>query len=253
MKVNVGKKGLGLFLGLVLSSGAALADPVVGAGSFSAAGSVNVSATTIDFGLISQPPPGDQTATINLPTTGAFSYLTATEQIGIANLNLSSATVTPSDINFDGSVPDWVSLPGGIDLSLTDIPLNTTVPVCSTLSNENAQGTLCIAYVGSPIVLEQGPSGVSALMNLDGNAYFTTSPSTLTPYSAKFSADFGGTISELLASFAATGSVTTGYSVTFTSTPLSAVPEPGTVTAFGVGLLLVGLINKKKRSAKRNM
>jgi hypothetical protein len=205
----------------------------------------------LDFGLISQPPPGDQLASVNFPTTGAFSYLTATEQIGMHDLNLASATVTATDINFDGAVPDWITLPGGIDLSLTDIPINSTVPVCSTLANEDAPGTLCRAFAGSPIVLEQGPTGVTATMNLLGDAYFTTSPSILTPYTGKFSADFTGglgTVSGLISSFTANGSVTTGFSSTF-----STVPEPGTVTALGFGLLAIGLINKKKRTAKKNL
>jgi len=250
MKVDFAGKGLGLILGLALASGAAFAGPV-GAGSFSAGGTVYVSTTALDFGLLSQPPPGDQIASINLPTTGVFSYLTATEQIGMGNLNIGAATDTGTDLNFDGAEPDWITLPGGIDLSLTDIPINTAVPVCSSISNPDATGTLCRAYAASPIVLEQGPSGVTATLNLQGNAYYTTSPSTLTPYSGKFSADFTGsegTISGLLGVFASTGSVTTGFSATF-----STVPEPGTVTALGVGLLLIGLINKKKRTAKKDI
>jgi hypothetical protein len=205
----------------------------------------------LDFGLISQPPPGDQLASINLPTTGAFSYLTATEQIGMSNLNLASATVSATDINFDGAVPDWITLPGGIDLSLTDIPINSTVPICGSLADENLPGTLCRAYAGSPIVLEQGPTGVTATMNLLGSAYYTSDPTTLTPYDGKFSANFTGgegTISGLISAFTTTGSVTTGFSATF-----STVPEPGTVTALGFGLLVIGLINKKKRTAKKSV
>lgn len=250
MKVDVSRKALGLFLGLALASGVALASPV-GAGSFSAGGTVYVSTTMLEFGLLSQPPPGDQTASINLPTTGAFSYLTATEQIGMGNLNLSSATVTSSNINFDGAEPDWITLPGGIDLSLTDIPINTGVPVCSTVANPNSSGTVCTAYAGSPIVLEQGPSGVTATLNLQGDAYYTATPTMLTPYNGKFSADFTGsegTITGLLGTFNSTGSITTGFSATF-----STVPEPGTVTVLGVGLLLIGLINKKKRTEKKDI
>jgi hypothetical protein len=250
MKVNISRKGLGLSLGLLLASGAALADPMVGAGAFSASGTVYVSTTALDFGLISQPPPGDQLAAVNLPTTGAFSYLTATETFGMKDLNLASATVSATDINFDGAMPDWITLPGGIDLSLTDIPINSSVPICSA-ATEDTPGTLCRAYAASPIVLEQGPTGVTASMNLKGDAYFTTSPTTLTPYDGKFSADFTGaegTISGLIGAFNSTGSITTGFSATF-----STVPEPGTVTALGFGLLVIGLINKKKRTAKKDI
>ncbi|HWF45851.1 MAG TPA: PEP-CTERM sorting domain-containing protein [Bryobacteraceae bacterium] len=249
MKVTITRKGLGLALGLLLASGAALADPMVGAGSFNAAGTVYVSTTALDFGLIVAPPPGDQLASINLPTTGAFSYLTATEQIGMKNLNIAAATVSATDINFDGAMPDWITLPGGIDLSLTDIPISSD-PICSA-ATENTVGTVCRAYAGSPIVLHQNSTGVTASMNLKGDAYFTSSPTTLTPYNGEFSADFTGsegTISGLIGAFNSTGSITTGFSSNF-----STVPEPGTVTALGFGLLVIGLINKKKRTAKKNM
>ena len=33
----------------------------------------------------------------------------------------------------------------------------------------------------------------------------------------------------------------------------STVPEPGTVTALGIGLLAIGLFNKKKRASKKSV
>jgi hypothetical protein len=248
MNVNISRTGLGVVLGCLLASGMALANTVT-AGSFSESGTIYVSTTMLDFGLFTEPPPGDQLASIDLPTTGAFSDLTATEQIGMGNLDLASATVTPTDINFDGAEPDWITLPDGIDLSLTNIPINTAVPICSSLANENAPGTLCRAYATSPIVLEQGPSGVTAILNLLGEAYYTSSPTMLTAYDGKLSANFTGsegTISGLLSTFNADGSVTTGYSGTF-----SAVPEPVTLPILAIGLLMIGLAAKVMTNRKK--
>jgi hypothetical protein len=248
MNVTISRNGLGVALGFLLASGMAHAN-TVNAGSFSESGTIYVSTTMLDFGLFTVPPPGDQLASIDLPTTGAFSDLTATEQIGIGNLNLASATVTSTDINFDGGEPDWITLPDGIDLSLTSIPINTGVPVCGSLGNENAPGTLCRAYATSPIVLEQGPSGVTAILNLVGDAYYTSSPTTLTAYDGKLSANFTGsegTISGLLATFDSVGSVTTGYSGTF-----STVPEPVTLPILAIGLLIIALAAKVTTSRKK--
>lgn len=247
MKVNIGRYGLGVLLGFLLASGAAIANTVA-PGSFSESGTIYVSTTLLDFGLFGDPPPGDQLGSIDLPTTGAFSDLTATEQIGIANLSLSSATVTPTDINFGSSEPDWITLPDGIDLSLINIPINTTVPVCTGTVADDTPGTLCRAYATSPIVLEQGASGVTAILDVNGDAYYTSSPSTLTAYDGKLSADFTGsegTITGLLSTFESDGSIVTGYSGTFSTTP-----EPATLPALVVGVFLIGLV--AKRTTARN-
>jgi hypothetical protein len=246
----ISRQGLGTVLGFLLASGAAFASTVT-SGTFSESGTIYVSTTALEFGLLTLPPPGDELASINLPTTGAFSGLTATEHIGIDNLDLSSATVTPSDINFDSTEPDWITLPDGIDLSLTSIPINTAVPVCSGTASEDAVGNLCRAYASSPIVLEQGSSGVTAILNVDGEAYYTTSPDDLTAYTGKLSADFTGTegtISGLIGQFETSGDIVTGYTGTF-----STVPEPATIPVVAVGLLVIGFVARKKIKARNQV
>jgi hypothetical protein len=243
MKFGSGQ-ALGLLIGLSLASGVAHATSIEG--SFSITGTTYISATVFDFGLISQPPPGDQTASIAAQGTNTFSYLTATEQIGIHNVNLGEATVTPTDIGFDNTVPSWIVLPAGIDLSLTDIPLNPGIPVCSTLGNEDAPGAICIPYTGSSLVLEQEMSTVRAVFDFVGNAYYTGSPADLSPYTGEFISQFAGddgTISGLLSSFNSAGSLTTSYSATFTA---AAVPESGTFPMLAVGLLSIAFLGRKK-------
>jgi hypothetical protein len=252
MKLTISRYGPGIVLGFFLASSMAVAS-TVSAGTFSESGSIYVSTTMLDFGLFVLPPPGDQLASIDLPTTGAFSDLTATEEIGIGNLNLASATVTPTDISFGSTEPDWITLPDNIDLSLTNIPINTAVPVCTGTSADNVPGTLCRAYATSPIVLEQGASGVTAILDVNGDAYYTSSPTTLTAYSGKLSADFTGsegTITGLLSTFATAGSITTGYTGTFST--VGTVPEPATLPAMAFGLLLIGFAVKKTRKKVTN-
>jgi hypothetical protein len=252
LKLRLSTNCLGLLLG-VLTSGAALAS-TVGGGSFSASGSFYWSITAFDFGTSSLPPPGNQMAIVSLPTTGAFSYLTFGTSIGMANLNLAAATVTPTDIDFDDAIPVFVALPPdstgtAIDLSLTDIPIDTAVPICASLSNPDALGSQCRPYATSPVILDQGASSVTLKLVMLGDAYYAgTIPSDGTPYSAKFSSDFTGaegTITDFLVSFDAAGSVTNAYSATFTS-----VPEPGALLVTALGLLGIGLIGWKKRAGQ---
>jgi hypothetical protein len=82
-----------------------------------------------------------------------------------------------------------------------------------------------------------------------GDAYYTSSPTTLTAYDGKLSANFTGsegTISGLLSTFNADGSITTGYSGTF-----STVPEPVTLPILAVGLLMIALTAKVRTSRNK--
>ncbi len=255
MKAQLGMRGLRLLLGLSLAVGATLAGPIVGSGSFNAGGEVFISTTSVDFGFFTTPPPGDQAAAILLPTTGVFSYLTPGNLFVIDNLNFASATITSRDIAFDGSVPDWITLPAntggglpGIDLSLTDIPINTNIPACTGTAADDVPGTSCRPSATSPLVLEQLTGAVKDLLSVAGDAYDVGgSPSSGTPYDGTLSSDFtgaDGTISGWLGTVAANGSITAGYHAAF-----STVPEPGTLPVLAAGLLTLGLIKRKKRSA----
>jgi hypothetical protein len=205
--------------------------------------------------LASPPPPGNQEMQIMLPTAGVFSYLSVGAVADIANLNTAAATTTLTELNFDDAVPVWISLPAntgrglpGIDLSLSDLLINTSAPLCSAITSVDTVGTSCRPYAESPLTLNQHSGSVVAVLNANGNAYYVGgTPSTGTSYSGKISlvsTGADGTISGWLSAFDTSGSITAGYGAEFAT-----APEPKTLPILGVALFGIFLISRKKRSA----
>lgn len=213
--------GLVIFgIGLVAAPSAKA--QVVGAGTFNLAGAIDVTGSAFTFGNMVAPPPGDQMARTTQPLTGQFSDIAAGVSVPIKNL--SAPTVTPGTPFL---VSGWITLPDGIDLDLTNIPISSASHTCT--SADDAPGSICRAIANSPITLEQGTDGVTALMNLSGVAYFTSSPATTTAWSGKLAADFTApgenTISGVLGVFASTGQITTGYQANFVTTAAPLTPQ----------------------------
>jgi len=143
----------------------------------------------------------------------------------------------------------FVQLPIGINADLSGVnPLPiSSAPACGDGSGFNAPGSVCQAAPGSPVTLEQGTSGVTAIVNLSGRAYFAGS-TDYTPLTGKLSANFtegpDNTISGLLADLATNGFIVTSYSANFSTT--AAVPEPASMALLGASLFALGLLGKKK-------
>ncbi len=246
MIFNKASRVVGALAAMFVLHGAASAASVVGAGQFNLNGTLTITKTSLDFYLDAAGTMPNQ-AGVNQPATGPFTGMAYGQIVGIQNVN------TPSG----GSVPitNFISIPGSyvggtdINLDLANLPIITTVPVCSGTSADDTPGFLCRALPNSPVVLEQGVSNVTALLNANGNAHYNSN-TVYSPFVGKFSANFtqGGenTISTLLATFNATGSVTTGYAANFSTTTASTVPEPASMALLGASLLALGVFGKKK-------
>lgn len=223
----------------------------VGSGQFNISGAAYVTNSELLFGLKQAPPNGDQLAAALLPTDGAYSGLHVMDQIHIGNL-LSPAlggVVTPGT---PFVLPNWIQLGNAVNINvdLTDIPVLTNVPVCAGSAAENSFGNTCRSSAASPIILEQGVSGVTAFLSLMGQAHYAGS-NLNTPIVGLLSANFtfgaDRTISGLLADLATNGFIMTGYSGEFTTTAgPTGVPEPSSLCMLGLGLLGATFARRKR-------
>jgi PEP-CTERM motif len=243
---------VGALASIFLLHGAASAATVAGPGQFNVTGTVFLTNTAFEIGFHSVPTASsaDETAAVVLPTTGVFSDLTAGELVGMKNLLTPNNTspLGPGPVVPGGSftLTQFLTLPDGIDADLTGLPLSSAPSVCSGTSF-NAPGSVCQAQAGSPITLEQGTDGVTAIFNLSGRAYIAGT-TNFVPLTGKFSANFSqapdNTISGLLNDFTTHGFITTGFAANFSTG--SAVPEPSSMALLGASLFGLGLLGKKK-------
>ncbi len=228
-------------IGLTLLSSLAVAAPV-GSGTFNLAGQVEVTRTSILFGYNAI---GDQLAAVQKPTTGQFSSLNAGDLVNLRNLFLGTG---PGQVNPGGSFTpfQFVVIPqDGVDINLTSIPLDMTVPVCTGAGDTGS----CRAYAASPIVLTGGPTGTTAALNGTGEAYFAVSPTEQSAVNLRLSANFAGqTIDQVLQQFftSTPQQITTGFAANF---QVTSVPEPSALAALGLGFVSLG-IWKKRKAAK---
>ena len=215
---------------------ASVSAAIVGPGTFDLSGTAVGTITGISFYYSA---PGDQTAAVILPTSGAFSSLTAGNQVVIQNL--SAPAVIPGT-SFD--FMNWIQLTDGINLDLTSIPI-PSFPVCMASSPETT-GYECIVNANSPVVLTKTATGVAAAVSLSGYAHFAGNGTDLTPFIGLLTAPSTAfpTIAAFENYYTTNGAIpAVSYSASFTT-----VPEPGALAVVGLGL--VGISLRRRRGAQ---
>lgn len=219
---------------------AVFATPVTGELAFT--GDVTATLTSLNFACaMGQTCSSGQGGFIidGIASTGTFAGLGG--QAGhIMNINNTS---TPPGQTV--SLADFLTLPGGVSLTLTKLDLGTG-GACPA-----ASGTTCtptdpaLVSPSDPLgktgtIFEDTTAGAVAEFSVNAEALLSSSPGQTTAYTGTFSATFNGmTTAEVLAKLASSGSISTPYSATFTPVSTTTVPEPGTASLAALGLLLV--------------
>jgi hypothetical protein len=211
---------------------------VVGAGTFNLSGTAVGSTTGIDFYLTT---PGDQTGSINLPTSGVFASLAPTTQETIQDLTVANGVTPGTPFDFK----NWIQLTDNINLDATSIPI-PVFPTCSASGSESV-GYECLVNAASPVVLTQGITGVGARIDVFGDAHYAGDPN-LTPFTGLFTSPTTSfsTIAAFETYFDTNHEIPAiSYSASFTTT---ASPEPAALILTSVGLLGFGLMRKRRKS-----
>lgn len=215
----------------------------VGGGSFNLAGSAVGMMGGVNFYFNA---PGDQKSTAIGPFLGVFDPMTSAFGLTAGTMesiqDLTTANgVTPGTTPFN--FQNWIQLSDGINLDATSIPI-PNFGVCPATGAE-AVGFQCLANAQSPVVLTQTTTGVSARLNVFGNAHFAGS-STYTPFTALFNAATTpyATIAEFETYFDThNGDIpAVGYQASFTT-----VPEPAALWLMGLAVSGFGIWRVKRQ------
>lgn len=238
MTFNLKSMGLAVLASTLISTSAFGA--TVGAGTFGLSGTAVGSTDGIDFFLVNT---GDQHGSINLPTSGVFMDLGATSVQTIQNLTATNGVVPGTTFDFQ----NWIQLSDGIDLNATSVPI-PVFPVCPSSGSE-AVGYECLLNATSPVVLTQTLTGVSARLNVFGEAHYS-GDTTLTAFTGLFNAPTTPytTVAEFETAFLTLGTVPEiNYAASFVTTP---TPEPTVLLLTSAGFLGFGLLARKKRTSR---
>jgi len=226
---------------------AAFASSLQSSGQFSLGGTVYVTQTAFLFGYFAVPTAtsADQQAAVLLPSEDVFGALRAGDIVRMKNLLTpgNGGTFGPGPVVPGSSflLSNFVTLADGIDVDLTGLSISSDVPVCTEQPVPSGTSFECRAQTGSPVVLSQSASGVTAILSLVGNEHSSGS-SVYTPVIGKLSANFtsgtDATIAGLLGDFSSSGFIETSFSANLST--VSPVPEPSSVLFVFMGLCCVG-------------
>lgn len=144
------------------------------------------------------------------------------------------------------SLADFLTLPGGVSFTLTQLALGTGGACPPTVGTTCTPTDPALITPSDPLgktgtIFEDTATGSTAAFSVNADAMLASASGQLTPYTGTFSATFDGmSTAQVLAELASAGSISTPYSATFTPiVTTSTVPEPSTVWLMAGGFLLL--------------
>lgn len=228
-----------LFLGAILSGLVSGLSAAALSGTFDMSGTITVTSTTISW-TSDVSPFASQMFSL---TAGTGSFSTEDGQDGVANLNIASEPVgttfanTPF-ITFD-VVPESALLLNRLNAGIDGTAGCTASPA--------AAGQVCTPPNpgGSPFNFQN----LSATQSTASFIFSGVTADGLSTWSATFTSQFNNmSFQQVLASLAASGSVSNSYSANVTVTPIPVTtpePTPAFMLACGLGLLAVSFGTKR--------
>jgi len=195
-------------------------------------GGVTVSATSIDW-LPSGGGTGCVLTGTNTNVTSAVGPLGPGVTGAIKDLDFVLTPLPVADFLTFASVP-------GLTFTLDLLGPGPASTVCAGLP---LFGT-CAAFTNSPFALQRTPTGTAVVLSLGGSVSDGTVPTSL--WAGAFTTQITGqTPAQIQATINGGGSVTSTHSGSFDIT-VNPIPEPGTMLMLGSGLLLTGLLRRRR-------
>jgi hypothetical protein len=156
---------------------------------------------------------------------------------------LPGATGAIKDLTLGGgAVIDFMTFTGHPNLHFDLNSIGPGVANTACVYTFNAADPVCSVTSGSPFILRPGPGGTTVTLAAFGTA--RDSSAITSNWGGTFSVDFAGeSPGQVRDRFVATGSITSGHSGSFT---VAFIPEPATAGLLGTGLLIAGLLGRRR-------
>lgn len=228
-----------LFLGAILSGLVSGLSAAALSGTFDMSGTITVTSTTISW-TSDVSPFASQMFSL---TAGTGSFSTEDGQDGVANLNIASEPVGTTFANTPFITFDVVPEPGLL-LNRLNAGIDGTA---GCTASPAAAGQVCTPPNpgGSPFNFQN----LSATQSTASFIFSGVTSDGLSTWSATFTSQFNNmSFQQVLASLAASGSVSNSYSANVTVTPIPVTtpePTPAFMLACGLGLLAVSFGTKR--------
>jgi PEP-CTERM motif len=182
---------------------------------------------------------------VSVPTTGSFVGLAGTTGT-IANLTNNLTNTGPQPVGVPFTDPSWMVFSSASPLIAFDLNFINAGTDGTAGCSSSAIGALCTPFSFSPFNLQNTSLGTSVAFSLSGNAR-NVSTGELSPFIGNFTTQISGqTIPQILATINSGGTITNSYSANFIAT----IPEPGTISLLGAGLIGLGLLQRRRARSK---